>query len=124
MLGSPLQGLARAAGFTCLTADATEEASLLAAGITRSRVLATVRATMLPDDASNGFITLSARSLNPALEIIARSDIPSTERKLIHAGADKVVQPMHIGAERIAGMILYPSTAQTTPPCQGPSSLL
>jgi voltage-gated potassium channel len=100
--------LAQASGYACLTADAAEEASLMAVGIDRARVLATV----LPSDASNVFITLSARSLNPSLQIIARGEVPSTERKLIHAGADKVVLPMHIGAERIAEMILYPTTAQ------------
>lgn len=100
--------LAQSSGYPCLTADATDEASLLAAGIARARVLATV----LPNDATNVFITLSARNLNPGLEIIARGEIPSTERKLVHAGADKVVLPMHIGAERIAEMILYPSTAK------------
>ena len=96
-----------AAGHLALCADATDEAGLKAAGITRARVLATV----LPDDATNVFITLSARNLNPQLEIIARGEKPSTEGKLIHAGADKVVLPIHIGAERIAEMILYPSTA-------------
>ena len=100
--------IAQASGYACLTADAAEESSLLAVGIDRARVLATV----LPDDATNVFITLSARSLNPGLKIIARGEIPSTERKLIHAGADKVVLPMHIGAERIAEMIIYPTTAQ------------
>ncbi len=100
--------VAQASGYPCLTADAAEESSLLAAGIERARVLATV----LPSDATNVFITLSARSLNPDLQIIARGEVPSTERKLIHAGADKVVLPMHIGAERIAEMILYPTTAQ------------
>jgi voltage-gated potassium channel len=69
-------------------------------------------ATVLPDDATNVFITLSARSLNPRLEIIARGEMPTTESKLIHAGADKVVLPTHIGAERIAEMILYPTTAR------------
>ena len=95
---------AEAAGYVCLTADATDEAALLTAGVERARVLATV----LPSDATNVFITLSARSLNPELEIIARGELPSTERKLIHAGADKVVLPTHIGAEWIARMILYP----------------
>lgn len=99
---------AEAAGFLCLTADATDEETLRVAGIDRARVLATV----LPDDATNVFITLSARNLNPRLEIIARGEIPSTEGKLIHAGADKVVLPTHIGAERIAEMILYPTTAR------------
>jgi len=101
---------AQALGYLCLTADATDEAALREAGIDRARVLATV----LPEDALNVFITLSARSLNRKLEIIARGELPATEGKLIHAGADKVVLPTHIGAERIAELILYPQTARYT----------
>jgi len=100
--------MAEAAGYLCLAADAADEASLRLAGIDSARVLATV----LPDDATNVFITLSARSLNSKLEIIARGELPSTETKLIHAGADKVVLPTLIGAERIAEMILYPTTSR------------
>lgn len=98
---------AEAAGYICLTGEATDETVLIDAGLHRAKVLATV----LPDDAANVFITLSARSLNPAVEIIARGEAPTTEGKLRHAGADKVVLPTHIGAERIAEMILYPHTA-------------
>jgi len=99
---------ARASGVLCLQADATEESALLEAGIARARVLATV----LPDDAANVFITLSARALNPKLQIIARGEAPSTETKLLQAGANKVVLPTHIGAERIAEMVLFPETAR------------
>ena len=99
---------ARELGYLCVSADATEEATLLAAGVTRASTLATV----LPADAVNVFITLSARSLNPNLEIIARGDAPSTESKLLQAGASTVVLPTHIGAERIAELILYPHTAR------------
>lgn len=99
---------ARALGYLSIQTDATDEAALQAAGIERAHTLATV----LPNDAANVFITLSARSLNPALEIIARGEEPSTERKLLQAGANKVVLPTHIGAERIAEMILYRETAQ------------
>jgi voltage-gated potassium channel Kch len=94
---------AREAGYLCLQADATDENTLQNAGIARARVLATV----LPDDAANVFITLSARSLNASLEIIARGEVASTERKLLQAGANRVVMPTHIGAERIAQMILF-----------------
>lgn len=97
---------AEALGYLCEPGDATEEEALVNAGIARARVLATV----LPDDAANVFITLSARNLNPALEIIARGEAPSTERKLRQAGADHVVLPTHIGAERIARMILFPAS--------------
>lgn len=105
---SPLRlAEAEALGYLCEPGDATEEEALVNAGIARARVLATV----LPDDAANVFITLSARNLNPALEIIARGEVPATERKLRQAGADHVVLPTHIGAERIARMILFPASA-------------
>ena len=99
---------ARGLGYLALVADATDEASLLAAGIGHARALATV----LSNDAANVFITLSARSLNPKLEIIARGELPSTERKLLQAGADKVVLPTHIGAERMAELLLYQEAAR------------
>jgi voltage-gated potassium channel Kch len=99
---------ARSLGYLCIQADATEESALQAAGVTRARTLATV----LPHDAANVFITLSARNMNPDLEIIARGEAPSTENKLRHAGANQVVLPAHIGAERIAEIILYQETAR------------
>jgi Trk K+ transport system NAD-binding subunit len=99
---------ARELGYLCWQGDATDETALAAVGVDRARILATV----LPDDAANVFITLSARSLNPGLQIIARGEAPTTESKLIQAGANKVVLPTHIGAERIAEMILFPETAR------------
>jgi Trk K+ transport system NAD-binding subunit len=100
--------MARDLGYLCLHADATDETALRAAGVERARALATV----LSNDAANVFITLSARSLNADLEIIARGEAPSTERKLLQAGANKVVLPTHIGAERMAEIILYQETAR------------
>jgi voltage-gated potassium channel len=97
---------AEAAGHLTLAGDATEEDLLVRAGVARARTLATV----LPDDAANVFITLSARSLSPEIEIIARGEVPTTESKLRQAGADQVVLPTHIGAERIARMVLYPES--------------
>jgi voltage-gated potassium channel len=99
---------AREAGWLTLQGEATDEAVLREAGIARARVLATV----LPNDAANVFITLSARNMNPAIEIIARGEVPSTERKLIQAGANRVVLPAHIGADRIAHLILHPNARE------------
>ncbi len=97
-----------ARGYLTVRGDATDESCLMEAGVVRARALATV----LPEDAANVFITLSARSLNPKLTIIARGEAPSTERKLLQAGADHVVLPTHIGAERIAELILYRDLAK------------
>jgi voltage-gated potassium channel len=98
---------AAALGYIGYVGEATDESALQSAGIDKAHTLATV----LPDDAANVFITLSAINLNPAIEVIARGEEPSTEKKLLQAGARRVVLPAHIGAERIVHMILYPSAA-------------
>jgi voltage-gated potassium channel len=99
---------ARTQGYLCIHGDASNEAVLLAAGVMRANALATV----LSNDAVNVFITLSARALNPSLSIVARGELSSTENKLLQAGADKVVLPSHIGAERIAELILHQESAR------------
>jgi Trk K+ transport system NAD-binding subunit len=99
-----------ARGYPTMKGDATDEGTLEAAGISRARALATV----VPNDAANVFITLSARNLNKKMEIIARGEAPSTKSKLLQAGANSVVEPTHIGAERIAQLILYPRTSSFT----------
>lgn len=99
---------ARESGWLTLSGEATDEDILHAAGIARARVLATV----LPNDAANVFITLSARNIAPGIQIIARGEVPSTEKKLLQAGADRVVLPAHIGADRIAHLILHPNARE------------
>jgi voltage-gated potassium channel len=99
---------ARQLGYLCVQGDATDASVLRDAGVMRARTLATV----LPNDAANVFITLRARSLHPSLEIIARAELPATEPMLLQAGANKVVLPTHIGAERIAELIMYQETAR------------
>ncbi len=93
--------------YLVLEGDATDERILSLAGIEHARSLATV----LPNDAMNVFITLSARNMNPKLHIMARGEVPSTEKKLRQAGADQVVLPAAIGGLRIANMIVQPTTA-------------
>ncbi|TRU18549.1 MAG: potassium channel protein [Microcystis aeruginosa Ma_MB_S_20031200_S102] len=97
--------LAQEKGYITLNGNATDESILQKAGIDKARVLATV----LPDDALNVFITLTARELSPQLYIIARGEYPSTEKKLKLAGADQVVLPATIGAERMAHLITHPA---------------
>ena len=87
--------------------DATEEDVLTAAGVERAATLVTV----LPNDAANVFITLTARNLNKDCYIVARAEHPSTERKLRQAGADRVVMPAVTGAAQMTRMITRPSTA-------------
>lgn len=96
---------AEALGYWVRMGDATEEDVLEAVGIRRAQVLATV----LRSDAANVFITLTGRSLNPQLSILARGESGSTERKLLQAGADHVVLPAAIGGIRMAHLITHPA---------------
>lgn len=97
---------AEALGYLVCLGNATDETILYQAGIDRARAITTV----LPDDAANVFITLTARELNPNLLILARGELPSTEKKLRLAGANQVVLPAAISALRMAHMITHPAT--------------
>ena len=85
-------------GFLAMDGDAVDDECLQRAGIFRASALATV----LPDDAANVFITLTARELSESIKVIARAENPMTERKLLRSGATNVVMPAAIGAVRIA----------------------
>ena len=87
--------------------DATEEHLLIDAGIVRASALVTT----LPSDADNVFITLTARGMRPDVQIIARAEYRSTEKKLLQAGANRVVMPASTGATQMAQMITRPTTA-------------
>ncbi len=98
---------AREHGALVLEGDATRDEVLEAAGIDRASVLlACVRS-----DADNLFIVLSARSRRPDLLIIARATEAESERKLLLAGANRVVAPQVVGALRLAALAVQPDVA-------------
>ena len=88
-----------------LRGDATEDETLLRAGIKRAKGLISV----VTSDTENVYITLTARGLNPDLYILARSGEEGSEIKLKRAGANKVVSPYVIGGNRMAQAILRPN---------------
>jgi voltage-gated potassium channel len=88
-----------------LEGDATRDETLKKAGIEKAKCLISV----LPTDAENLFVVLSARGLNPSLLIVARAGEEGSEKKLFRAGADRVVSPYHIGGLRIAHTVLKPA---------------
>jgi voltage-gated potassium channel len=86
------------------TGDASNDSTLLRAGIKRAKGLVVV----LSSDAENVFTTLSAKSLNPNIFVVARAIEDNTESKLIKAGADRVVKPYELGGVRMAEILLRP----------------
>ncbi len=91
--------------FLIVEGDASSEEVLRTAGILRAKGLVSV----LPSDAENLFVVLSARELNSELFIVARASDDSAERKILRAGANRVVSPYHTGGIRIANTVLKPA---------------
>ncbi len=92
-------------GLIYMSGDATDEENLIAAGIQRAKGLVSV----VTKDSENVFIVLTARDLNKDLHIFARASSPGTDKRLLKAGADRVVSPYAIGAIRLAHNILRPT---------------
>ncbi|GBD88966.1 voltage-gated potassium channel Kch [bacterium BMS3Abin03] len=86
------------------TGDAANDATLLRTGIKKARGLVAV----LSSDAENVFATLSAKSLNPNIFVVARAVEENSESKLLKAGADRVVKPYELGGVRMAEILLRP----------------
>jgi voltage-gated potassium channel len=92
-------------GLPFLLGDATEEDNLVNAGAARARGVISVVAR----DTDNVFIVLTSRDLNKELQILARASTPGSEKRLLKAGADRVVSPYASGATRIVQNILRPT---------------
>jgi len=87
-----------------LSGDATQELVLRQARIEHARGLVAATTT----DATNVYIVLTARTLNPRLKIIARASEDTAEKHLLTAGADSVVSPYNFAGNRIAQSFLRP----------------
>ncbi len=99
---------ARDAGALVIRGDATHNDVLELVGIDSASALI----ACVADDSDNLVIALSAKALRPELRVICRATEMESERKLRLAGADAVVAPQAVGAERLAMMALQPELAQ------------
>ncbi|MFC1977639.1 potassium channel family protein [Chloroflexota bacterium] len=88
-----------------LEGDATNNDTLLKAGIERARGLFAVTG----DDNQNLVISLTAKQINPRVRVIARSTDVSNDEKIRRAGADAVVSPGFIGGLRMASEMIRPT---------------
>jgi len=91
-----------------LVGDSTDDDLLLSAGIQKAKALITT----LPTDADNLFIVLSARSLNPGMQIISRASESNSISKLKKAGADSVIMPDRIGGAHMATLVTKPDVIE------------
>ncbi len=89
-------------GHSYVVGDATREEALLEAGIKNAEGLV----ALLDSDPENLFTVLTARELNPTLHIIARTEVASSESRILRAGADSVISPYASAGRRVAGRML------------------
>jgi voltage-gated potassium channel len=95
---------AEADGYPVIHGDGTSDAILRRAGIERARGLV----SCIDSDASNVYVTLSARALNPNLFIVGRAGDEGVVQKLRIAGADRAISPYTMAGTTIANMALRP----------------
>jgi voltage-gated potassium channel len=91
-------------GTVMVEGDATRDENLHKAGLERARGLVAAS----DSDADNLYIVLSARSERPDLTIVARASGADAERKLVLAGADRVVLPYTTAGRVMANLVLKP----------------
>jgi voltage-gated potassium channel len=97
-----------ARGMPTVHGNASDENVLREAGIDQASSL--IAAT--PSDAENVFIVLTAKSIKPSLQVIARSNLESSIPKLQKAGANTVISPYAIVGRRIAHLLTRPNVTQ------------
>ena len=103
-----LEGMVGADRFLFVHGDSTEDRQLELAGIKRAAGLVAA----LRNDKDNLYLVLSARQFNPGLRLVARATEEEAPKKMIRAGADRVVSPNLIGGMRIASEVVRPQVVE------------
>lgn len=91
-----------------LEGDGSSDDLLREAAIERAHGVAAATGS----DATNIFVTLSARQMNPNVHIITRVDEEASVQKAIRAGANAVINPYGISGARMAQGLVHPHAAQ------------
>lgn len=100
---------ATAEGFNAIQGDATHNSVLKAA---RIGTAAAVLVSTSQDDAA-ALVVLSARQLNPSVQISATARLEENEDLLIQAGADVVLNPIRMGGHMLARAAADPNAVDT-----------
>ncbi len=85
--------------------DAREEEILIKANIKNAKAIA----SLLPDDADNLYVIITAKELNPDIFIVTKASDKDGERRLTKAGAHRVILPYEEAGSKIALSLLRPN---------------
>lgn len=92
-------------GFDYIEGDAACDDVLQKAGIKKAKVLVSV----IDNDSDGLYIALAGRSFNKDLQIIVRANEQSAKKRMLRAGADKVVLPFVMSGLRVAHSVINPA---------------
>jgi voltage-gated potassium channel len=95
---------ALSAGVPLIESEASDDEVLRQAGIERAQAVI----ACVDSDAENIFIALTARELRSDIFIIARASAEDSEKKLLRAGADRVISPYKTSGSEMARVALRP----------------
>lgn len=95
-------------GYVYLIGDATEEEVLREAGVEKAKVLL----ALLPSDAENLYLTMTAKEINPKIHAIVRALDEKAEMKLKRGGADEVVSPYRTASMRVLQAAVKPTVVE------------
>jgi voltage-gated potassium channel len=85
----------------------SDDEVLRRAGVERARSIL----ACMDSDAENIFTTLTARELRPDITIVARASVEDSEKKLMRAGANRVISPYKSSGAEMARLALHPQVA-------------
>jgi voltage-gated potassium channel len=68
--------------------------------------------TLIPRDAENLYVAMAARDLSADLYIVCRTEDESAEKRLLKAGANRVISPYRVGGQKIARAVLKPYVSE------------
>jgi voltage-gated potassium channel len=98
----------RETGIIFITGDATEESVLQHAGIERARGII----GLLPTDADNLYLCVTAREMKRNLKIIVRASEEKAERRLRRGGADIVLSTSMVMGGRLVQAAVNPTAME------------
>ena len=102
-------------GFHVLEGDGTREECLMKANIKKASSLLAV----MNSDPENLYAVLTARELNPTLQIIARSEDVGSESRMLRAGADSIIAPFTAAGIRVAEKLMSSENDNQTGVAEG-----
>ena len=93
-------------GYLYVEGDAANDDHLIEAGVKKAKVLVSV----IDNDSDGLYVALASRSMRKDLFIIVRANEEKAKKRMIRAGANRVILPFVMSGHKVAETVINPST--------------